>query len=42
MSKKKVRSIMKTCASKEAWMDFYNDEDNFMLNSKARGSGLSS
>merc|ERR1711907_17264 len=32
MSKKKVKSIMKVCASKEEWLQFYNDEENFMLN----------
>ena len=31
--KKKVKSIMKVCPTKEEWMDFYNDEENFMLNS---------
>ena len=33
MSKKKFRSIMKVCPSKEEWLKFYNDEENFMLNS---------
>ena len=33
MSKKKVKSIMKTCGSKEDWLKFYNDEENLMLNS---------
>ena len=33
MAPKKVKSVMNVCDSKEAWMEFYNDEENFMLNS---------
>ena len=31
--KKKVKSIMNVCPTKEEWLQFYNDEENFMLNS---------